>query len=100
MIYILITTCLIKDNFYNIRENQYKLNIPNIIQRFSNIPNTKIIIIENDNYISKSIKDIIIQLYNQGYISIRINYPTDYEAYSQGYQQFVKGFIDNNFQIY
>ena len=60
----------------------------------------KIIIIENDNYISKSIKDIIIQLYNQGYISIRINYPTDYEAYSQGYQQFVKGFIDNNFQIY
>ena len=31
MIYILITTCLIKDNFYNIRENQYKLNIPNII---------------------------------------------------------------------
>ena len=60
----------------------------------------KIIIIEYDNYISKSIKDIIIQLYNQGYISIRINYPTDYETYSQGYQQFVKGFIDNNFQIY
>jgi len=57
MIYILITTCLIKDNYYNIREKQYKESIPNITKKFNNIPNTKIIILENNNNTSTTFLD-------------------------------------------
>lgn len=49
MLYILITTCLVLDNFQDIRKQQYIFCINNIISLFNNFDNIKFIIIENNN---------------------------------------------------
>lgn len=61
------------------------------------IEEENIVVLECDKPLNDDFKNKLIELHNNGYISIEITYPHDYETYMMGYSTRLGQFINDGF---